>query len=198
VPNETGYESSKIGHHSEILNAAFILTTDRTYIGIFPPQYFRSKYISGPKYPGMVIRGPFRARRKPWVVPPVVYSNTHVTKDHVAHHWVHRSCLLLPVSQHPMQNGESDLSSLFTYDNDVPDVVDLAQLRLAVGQCFKVPCTLEKIAEGGYHKVHFVTCLFKTRFKLRNVVRFITSRQLVAYHLMPLLGSPRLLSLVIR
>jgi hypothetical protein len=49
---------------------------------------------------------------------------------------------------------DDDRMSTFSYDGDgQPDSFSLAELQSAVDLCFLTSCKLEKLAEGGYHKV---------------------------------------------
>ena len=49
---------------------------------------------------------------------------------------------------------QDDAVSTFSYDGQAdPDTFSLHQLRMAVGSHFGTICSLNKLAEGGYHKV---------------------------------------------
>ncbi|KAF8067847.1 hypothetical protein FPV67DRAFT_1780866 [Lyophyllum atratum] len=48
-----------------------------------------------------------------------------------------------------------ETSSVFSYDGEgEPDSFSLSQLKVAVERHFEEPCQLEKLSEGGYHKVY--------------------------------------------
>jgi hypothetical protein len=50
---------------------------------------------------------------------------------------------------------DDDRLSTFSYDGDgQPDSFSLAELQSAVDLCFLTSCKLEKLAEGGYHKIY--------------------------------------------
>ncbi|KAF8962288.1 hypothetical protein BDZ97DRAFT_1599750, partial [Flammula alnicola] len=50
---------------------------------------------------------------------------------------------------------QDDLTSMFSYDGDGdPDTFSLHELRAVVNSHFSSVCSLEKLAEGGYHKVY--------------------------------------------
>jgi hypothetical protein len=50
--------------------------------------------------------------------------------------------------------GDDDRISTFSYDGDgEPDSFNLAELQSVVDLYFLTSCKLEKLAEGGYHKV---------------------------------------------
>jgi hypothetical protein len=51
--------------------------------------------------------------------------------------------------------GDDDRMSTFSYDGDgKPDSFSLAELQSVVDLYFLTSCKLEKLAEGGYHKVY--------------------------------------------
>jgi hypothetical protein len=52
---------------------------------------------------------------------------------------------------------ENDRVSIFSYDGDEPpDAFRLFQLTETVNTYFGTECSLEKLAEGGFHKVRFI------------------------------------------
>ena len=54
----------------------------------------------------------------------------------------------------PHDQQDDDATSTFSYDGDGdPDTFSLRQLGLAAASHFGSPCELNKLAEGGYHKV---------------------------------------------
>ena len=59
---------------------------------------------------------------------------------------------------------QDDSTSTFTYDDTdgdpQADIFSLHELREVVNSHFKTVCSLEKLAEGGYHKVRLRHCSF--------------------------------------
>ena len=53
-----------------------------------------------------------------------------------------------------MTATSDDASSTFAYDgNGIPDTFSLLELRGVVNSHFHAICNIEKLGEGGYHKV---------------------------------------------
>jgi hypothetical protein len=59
---------------------------------------------------------------------------------------------------------QDDLASVFSYDGEGdPDTFSLHELNAAVNSHFSTVCSLEKLAQGGYHKVCYDTPIFSHR-----------------------------------
>jgi Ser/Thr protein kinase RdoA (MazF antagonist) len=57
-----------------------------------------------------------------------------------------------------MRDDQSDSSSTFTYeDGGTPHSIDILQLRKVVSEHMGTPCTITKMAEGGFHKVYDIS-----------------------------------------
>ena len=70
--------------------------------------------------------------------------------------------------------SQDDATSTFSYDGDGdPDTFSLHELLVVVNSYFDTVCSLEKLGQGGYHKVRLIPFFFQPYLNLIHASRCI-------------------------